>query len=116
MLARGHYEVKSKFIDDDKTTHKEWSWVSEQMGHRIIGDHRTGTHVFSQEQTTHLFFVYMYSLSTSRRTGKNAIEKSPGERADRQADRRTDRSANPIKHPTPRGVQIDRRGPLFFFI
>ncbi|KAF9309092.1 hypothetical protein BGZ91_007554, partial [Linnemannia elongata] len=26
MLARGHYEVKSKFIDDDKTTHKEWSW------------------------------------------------------------------------------------------
>ncbi|KAF9910885.1 hypothetical protein EC991_005349 [Linnemannia zychae] len=26
MLARGHYEVKSKFIDDDKTVHKEWSW------------------------------------------------------------------------------------------
>ena len=47
MLARGHYEVKSKFIDDDKTTHKEWSWVSEQTGHRINGDHWTGTHVFS---------------------------------------------------------------------
>ncbi|KAG0293810.1 hypothetical protein BGZ96_002260 [Linnemannia gamsii] len=26
MLARGHYEAKSKFIDDDKTVHKEWSW------------------------------------------------------------------------------------------
>ncbi|KAF8936466.1 hypothetical protein BGZ47_009480 [Haplosporangium gracile] len=26
MLARGHYEVKSKFIDDDKTVHKEWAW------------------------------------------------------------------------------------------
>ncbi|KAG0267298.1 hypothetical protein BGZ95_002869 [Linnemannia exigua] len=26
MLARGHYDVKSKFIDDDKTVHKEWSW------------------------------------------------------------------------------------------
>ncbi|KAF9926883.1 hypothetical protein BGZ65_007071 [Modicella reniformis] len=28
MLARGHYDVKSKFIDDDLTVHKEWSWVS----------------------------------------------------------------------------------------
>ncbi|KAF9923000.1 hypothetical protein FBU30_006881 [Linnemannia zychae] len=26
MLARGHYDVKSKFIDDDKVVHKEWSW------------------------------------------------------------------------------------------
>ncbi|KAF8929678.1 hypothetical protein BGZ58_008785 [Dissophora ornata] len=26
MLARGHYEAKSKFIDDDSTIHKEWSW------------------------------------------------------------------------------------------
>ncbi|KAF9898254.1 hypothetical protein BX616_004277 [Lobosporangium transversale] len=26
MLARGHYEVKSKFVDDDGTVHKEWSW------------------------------------------------------------------------------------------
>ncbi|RHZ87948.1 hypothetical protein Glove_28g28 [Diversispora epigaea] len=26
MLARGHYEAKSKFIDDDGTTHIEWSW------------------------------------------------------------------------------------------
>ncbi|KAF9312323.1 hypothetical protein BG003_006404 [Podila horticola] len=27
MLARGHYEAKSKFVDDDGTTHKEWSWA-----------------------------------------------------------------------------------------
>ncbi|KAJ3019472.1 hypothetical protein HKX48_002061 [Thoreauomyces humboldtii] len=26
MLARGHYEVKSKFIDDDQTCHLEWAW------------------------------------------------------------------------------------------
>ncbi|KAK3815306.1 MAG: immunoglobulin E-set [Benniella sp.] len=26
MLARGHYDVKSRFIDDDNTVHKEWSW------------------------------------------------------------------------------------------
>ncbi|KAG1149409.1 hypothetical protein G6F37_003174 [Rhizopus arrhizus] len=26
MLARGHYEAKSKFIDDDNVTHMEWSW------------------------------------------------------------------------------------------
>ncbi|CAO3647362.1 unnamed protein product [Cunninghamella blakesleeana] len=26
MLARGHYEAKSKFIDDDGTTHMEWTW------------------------------------------------------------------------------------------
>ncbi|KND02535.1 uncharacterized protein SPPG_02993 [Spizellomyces punctatus DAOM BR117] len=26
MLARGHYEVKSKFVDDDGTSHLEWSW------------------------------------------------------------------------------------------
>jgi len=26
MLARGHYEAKSKFVDDDKVTHLEWSW------------------------------------------------------------------------------------------
>ncbi|KAF9283313.1 hypothetical protein BGZ68_005450 [Mortierella alpina] len=26
MMARGHYEVKSRFVDDDKTVHKEWSW------------------------------------------------------------------------------------------
>ncbi|KAF9967164.1 hypothetical protein BGZ70_010564 [Mortierella alpina] len=26
MLARGHYDVKSRFVDDDKTVHKEWSW------------------------------------------------------------------------------------------
>ncbi|GBC00183.1 hypothetical protein RclHR1_03780012 [Rhizophagus clarus] len=26
MLARGHYEAKSKFIDDDNVTHIEWSW------------------------------------------------------------------------------------------
>ncbi|KAI1319453.1 hypothetical protein EDD11_004030 [Mortierella claussenii] len=26
MLARGHYDAKSKFIDDDGTIHKEWSW------------------------------------------------------------------------------------------
>ncbi|KAG0039274.1 hypothetical protein BGZ82_009006 [Podila clonocystis] len=27
MIARGHYEAKSKFVDDDGTTHKEWSWA-----------------------------------------------------------------------------------------
>ncbi|KAG0332702.1 hypothetical protein BG004_001132 [Podila humilis] len=27
MLARGHYEAKSKFVDDDGTVHKEWSWA-----------------------------------------------------------------------------------------
>ncbi|RIA98609.1 immunoglobulin E-set [Glomus cerebriforme] len=26
MLARGHYDAKSKFIDDDGVTHIEWSW------------------------------------------------------------------------------------------
>ncbi|KAI8073852.1 immunoglobulin E-set [Gongronella butleri] len=26
MLARGHYEAKSKFIDDDNVTHMEWAW------------------------------------------------------------------------------------------
>ncbi|KAI8816760.1 immunoglobulin E-set [Fimicolochytrium jonesii] len=26
MLARGHYEVKSRFIDDDGTAHLEWAW------------------------------------------------------------------------------------------
>eukprot|EP00128_Syssomonas_multiformis_P008279 Colp12_sorted_trinity150504_noHs@1115 len=26
MLARGHYTVKSKFIDDDKKVHLEWEW------------------------------------------------------------------------------------------
>ncbi|CAO3568224.1 unnamed protein product [Mortierella alpina] len=26
MMARGHYEVVSKFVDDDKTEHKKWSW------------------------------------------------------------------------------------------
>ncbi|XP_031559033.1 rho GDP-dissociation inhibitor 1-like [Actinia tenebrosa] len=27
MLARGHYVVKSKFIDDDKHVHLEWEWA-----------------------------------------------------------------------------------------
>ncbi|KAF9940499.1 hypothetical protein BGZ75_007476 [Mortierella antarctica] len=26
MMARGHYDVKSRFMDDDGTVHKEWSW------------------------------------------------------------------------------------------
>jgi Rho GDP-dissociation inhibitor len=26
MLARGHYEAKSKFVDDDNVTHIEWNW------------------------------------------------------------------------------------------
>jgi Rho GDP-dissociation inhibitor len=26
MLARGHYDVKSKFVDDDNTTHLEFNW------------------------------------------------------------------------------------------
>ncbi|CAG8493676.1 1814_t:CDS:2 [Acaulospora colombiana] len=26
LLARGHYEAKSKFIDDDGKSHIEWSW------------------------------------------------------------------------------------------
>ncbi|CAO3641349.1 unnamed protein product [Cunninghamella echinulata] len=26
MLARGHYEAKSKFVDDDNVTHIEWTW------------------------------------------------------------------------------------------
>ncbi|RUS15220.1 immunoglobulin E-set [Endogone sp. FLAS-F59071] len=26
MLARGHYEAKSKFVDDDNVTHMEWNW------------------------------------------------------------------------------------------
>lgn len=26
MVARGHYKVKSKFLDDDKNTHLEWEW------------------------------------------------------------------------------------------
>ncbi|KAF9575591.1 hypothetical protein EC968_002527 [Mortierella alpina] len=26
MMARGHYDVKSRFTDDDGTVHKEWSW------------------------------------------------------------------------------------------
>eukprot|EP01147_Barroeca_monosierra_P004819 gene4819-6864_t len=27
MLARGHYKVKSKFIDDDGDTHLAWEWT-----------------------------------------------------------------------------------------
>merc|ERR1712227_781987 len=27
MLARGHYKVKSKFIDDDKEEHACWEWA-----------------------------------------------------------------------------------------
>eukprot|EP00045_Choanoeca_perplexa_P021943 m.7888 g.7888 ORF g.7888 m.7888 type:complete len:190 (+) comp8967_c0_seq1:36-605(+) len=27
MLARGHYTVKSKFIDDDKNEHLAWEWA-----------------------------------------------------------------------------------------
>jgi len=27
MLARGHYKVKSKFIDDDKEEHASWEWA-----------------------------------------------------------------------------------------
>ena len=26
MLARGHYTVKSKFVDDDSTSHLDWEW------------------------------------------------------------------------------------------
>jgi len=26
MMARGHYKVKSKFIDDDKNVHLQWEW------------------------------------------------------------------------------------------
>jgi len=26
MMVRGHYSVKSKFIDDDKNTHLAWEW------------------------------------------------------------------------------------------
>ncbi|KAI9485228.1 MAG: immunoglobulin E-set [Benjaminiella poitrasii] len=26
MLARGHYEAKSKFVDDDGVSHMEWNW------------------------------------------------------------------------------------------
>ncbi|KAJ3003887.1 UNVERIFIED_CONTAM: hypothetical protein HDU68_005446 [Siphonaria sp. JEL0065] len=26
MLARGHYNVKSRFVDDDQHVHLEWSW------------------------------------------------------------------------------------------
>ncbi|KAI8889537.1 hypothetical protein K501DRAFT_320241 [Backusella circina FSU 941] len=26
MLARGHYDAKSKFVDDDGVTHMEWDW------------------------------------------------------------------------------------------
>ncbi len=26
MLARGRYNVTSKFVDDDKVTHLEWKW------------------------------------------------------------------------------------------
>ncbi|KAI8973247.1 hypothetical protein BDF20DRAFT_823605 [Mycotypha africana] len=26
MLARGHYEAKSKFVDDDGVSHMEWTW------------------------------------------------------------------------------------------
>lgn len=27
MIARGHYVVKSKFVDDDNETHLEWEWL-----------------------------------------------------------------------------------------
>ena len=29
MMARGKYQVKSKFVDDDKITHLEWDWILE---------------------------------------------------------------------------------------
>lgn len=43
MLARGHYEVKSKFVDDDGTVHMDWGWVlycsnSRRSISRRIGD------------------------------------------------------------------------------
>ena len=31
MLARGHYTVKSKFVDDDNETHLEWEWYAELL-------------------------------------------------------------------------------------
>jgi hypothetical protein len=75
MLARGHYEAKSKFIDDDKTVHKEWSWVSEQTGHRIIDGRCYGT-IAEDSFIIVFFFCCAYSLSTSRRTGKEISSKS----------------------------------------
>lgn len=27
MMARGHYKIKSKFIDDDKNVHLAWEWA-----------------------------------------------------------------------------------------
>lgn len=27
MIARGHYQVKSKFLDDDKNSYLEWDWA-----------------------------------------------------------------------------------------
>ncbi|KAG0228722.1 hypothetical protein BGW42_002014 [Actinomortierella wolfii] len=29
LLSRGSYDVKSKFVDDDGTVHREWSWSFE---------------------------------------------------------------------------------------
>lgn len=26
MMARGHYEIHSRFIDDDKTVYLDWEW------------------------------------------------------------------------------------------
>lgn len=26
MIARGHYKVKSRFLDDDKNEHLAWEW------------------------------------------------------------------------------------------
>ena len=32
MIARGKYNIKSKFVDDDKVTHLEWLWVRFDSG------------------------------------------------------------------------------------
>lgn len=113
MLARGHYEVKSKFIDDDKTTHKEWSWVSEQLDTEslaiIVLEHMC---TLKNKRLT-VLCLYKYSLSTSRRTGKEFRRKSPGEQADRQADRQTGRQIQSnIRHPEECKLT---EGPAIFF-
>ena len=52
MLARGHYTVKSKFVDDDSTSHLDWEWFVNPRRARC--NTRTNMHT---------------GRSTSRRTG-----------------------------------------------
>ena len=38
MMARGTYEVRSAFVDDDNVKHLEWNWVGRKRGPGLGGE------------------------------------------------------------------------------